>query len=51
MLSAKSILGGRVALTNTSLSLHYHAQMDHYMHKWDKHDNEGVGDEVIDTCH
>ena len=33
------------------LAPHYHAQMDCCTRKWDCRDNEGAGDEVVDTCH
>ena len=30
---------------------YYAAQMKHCTQKWDRHDNQGVGTEVVDACH
>ena len=33
-----------------SLAPYYHAWMKRCMQKWDRHDNQGAGLEVVDTC-
>ena len=38
-------------LKHLSLAPLCHTQMDHCMRKWDKCDNKGAGDKVVDTCH
>ena len=37
-------------LKHLSLTLYYAAQMRHCTQKWDKHDDQGAGLEVVDTC-
>ena len=37
-------------LKRLSLVPYYAAQMKHCTQKWDKHDNQGVGSEVVNTC-
>ena len=34
-----------------SLAPYYVAQMKHCMQKWDRRNNQGMGTEVVDTCH
>ena len=38
-------------LKRLSLAPYYVVQMKHCTQKWDKHDNQGLGTEVVDTCH
>ena len=33
-----------------SLAPYYHVQMKHCTQKWDRHDNQGAGTEVVNTC-
>ena len=40
----------RCCLKHLSLAPYYAAQMKHCTQKWDKHDNQGVGSEVVNTC-
>ena len=54
-LSFKDFIGaGHVAshqkLKCLSLTPYYHVQMGWCMRRWDKHDNKGTGDEVVNTC-
>ena len=37
-------------LKHLSLAPYYTAQMRRCMQKWDKHDDQGPGSDVIDTC-
>ena len=38
-------------LKHLSLAPYYATQMRHCTQKWDKHNNQGVGSEIVDTCH
>ena len=47
------MLGSIVAcchLKHLSLAPYYHTQMKHCTQKWDMHNNQGAGTEVVDTC-
>ena len=37
-------------LKHISLALYYAAQMQQCTQKWDKHDDQGAGSEIVNTC-
>ena len=37
-------------LKHLSLAPYYHVQIKHCILKWDRHNNQGAGLEVINTC-